>query len=133
MPAKEIGTRCLRYRERESGDKHRRAETDRGAEGRRTKKDKDPWGANQWKMIVPIGAPADGSSGIVEWVMIELNGELLKPLDEPRAAPGAAVGRQVELGSVKFDAEVSVDSSLSMTFPIKCNRCFFSSYHHRCV
>ncbi|KAL7517773.1 hypothetical protein ACHAWF_000153, partial [Thalassiosira exigua] len=57
-------------------------------------------------MIVPVGAPANGSSGIVEWVMIELNGELLKPLDEPRAAPGA-VGRQVELGSVKFDADGS--------------------------
>ena len=49
--------------------------------------------------------------------MLELNGELLKPLDEPRRIPQANllpgctavddVRRRIELGSLKFDADVS--------------------------
>ena len=68
--------------------------------------------------IIPIRASEDPeSSGEVEWVMLELNGELLKPLDEPRRIPQANllpdctavddVRRRVELGSLKFDADVS--------------------------
>ena len=64
-------------------------------------------------MIIPIRASADSDTEKVEWVMLELNGELLKPLDEPRRIPfpdGTAVDdvrRRVELGSLKFDADVS--------------------------
>ena len=68
-------------------------------------------------MIIPIHAPANAdSTEKVEWVMIELNGELSKPLDEARrtsqvaaSLPGAVDDsrRRVELGSVKFDADVS--------------------------
>jgi hypothetical protein len=74
-------------------------------------------------MIIPILASADPeSTERVEWVMLELNGELLKPLNlEPnhqtpqqaRLLPDGStsandVRRRVELGSVKFDANVSV-------------------------
>jgi hypothetical protein len=67
-------------------------------------------------MIIPIRASADSDTEKVEWVMLELNGELLKPLDEPRLTlqenllPDGTVNdirRRVELGSVKFDADVS--------------------------
>mmetsp|Transcript_26926 Transcript_26926/g.45877 ORF Transcript_26926/g.45877 Transcript_26926/m.45877 type:complete len:146 (+) Transcript_26926:17-454(+) len=67
-------------------------------------------------MIIPINAPAHGdSTKKVEWVMIELNGELSKPLDDSRRAAQAASAplsgdaggckRRVELGSVKFDPD----------------------------
>eukprot|EP00584_Thalassiosira_punctigera_P013927 CAMPEP_0172555494 /NCGR_PEP_ID=MMETSP1067-20121228/58449_1 /TAXON_ID=265564 ORGANISM="Thalassiosira punctigera, Strain Tpunct2005C2" /NCGR_SAMPLE_ID=MMETSP1067 /ASSEMBLY_ACC=CAM_ASM_000444 /LENGTH=144 /DNA_ID=CAMNT_0013344017 /DNA_START=63 /DNA_END=497 /DNA_ORIENTATION=- len=66
-------------------------------------------------MIIPIRAPANVDSvEKVEWVMIELNGELSKPHDESRRTSQAASsssgavdgsGRRVELGSVKFDAD----------------------------
>lgn len=69
-------------------------------------------------MIIPIRAPDDAeSTEKVEWVMLELNGELLKPLDESRQTPKSAASlpdadgtangkrRRVELGSVKFDAD----------------------------
>mmetsp|Transcript_3494 Transcript_3494/g.6380 ORF Transcript_3494/g.6380 Transcript_3494/m.6380 type:complete len:146 (-) Transcript_3494:238-675(-) len=66
-------------------------------------------------MIIPIHAPANAdSTEKVEWVMIELNGELSKPLDESRRTSQAAASlpgavddsrRRVELGSVKFDAD----------------------------
>ncbi len=67
-------------------------------------------------MIIPIRASVDPESAEeVEWVMLELNGELLKPLEEPRRIPQAnllpdstAVNDvRVELGSLKFDADVS--------------------------
>ena len=67
-------------------------------------------------MIIPIRAPENGeSTDQVEWVMIELNGELLKPLDEIKssatksALPMSAdeMKRRVELGSIKFDSDVS--------------------------
>ncbi|KAL3790124.1 hypothetical protein ACHAW5_007731 [Stephanodiscus triporus] len=67
-------------------------------------------------MIIPIRASADSDTEKVEWVMLELNGELLKPLDEPRLTPQGNllpdgtvndIRRRVELGSVKFDADVS--------------------------
>mmetsp|Transcript_27369 Transcript_27369/g.57100 ORF Transcript_27369/g.57100 Transcript_27369/m.57100 type:complete len:145 (-) Transcript_27369:315-749(-) len=66
-------------------------------------------------MIIPIRAPKNAeSTEKVEWVMIELNGELSKPTDDLRRAPQAAMSlpgavdnnkRRVELGSVKFDVD----------------------------
>ncbi|KAL9183459.1 hypothetical protein ACHAXT_004315 [Thalassiosira profunda] len=63
-------------------------------------------------MIIPIRTPdADAlDAEKVEWVMLELNGELMKPLTESQRAPGNAPDaddsrRRVELGSVKFDAD----------------------------
>ena len=73
-------------------------------------------------MIIPIRAPTTGdATEKVEWVMLELNGELLKPLDEekrrtttglPTKSSGSVIDevdikRRVELGSVKFDSDVS--------------------------
>jgi len=69
--------------------------------------------------IIPIRSPENAESvDKVEWVMLELNGELLKPLDEARrtaqqtksSLPDGScdnIRRRVELGSVKFDADVS--------------------------
>jgi len=67
-------------------------------------------------MIIPIRAPEniDGQpTEKVEWVMLELNGELLKPLDEERKKVSIAldandIRRRVELGAVKFDVDVSI-------------------------
>ena len=69
-------------------------------------------------MIIPIRAPDNNglSTKKVEWVKLELNGELLRPLDEssPRSVTSSLAGavdgsnRRVELGSVKFDADVSI-------------------------
>ena len=67
-------------------------------------------------MIIPIRAPEniDGQpTEKVEWVMLELNGELLKPLDEEGKKVSIAVDandirRRVELGAVKFDGDVSI-------------------------
>ena len=67
-------------------------------------------------MIIPIRAPEniDGQpTEKVEWVMLELNGELLKPLDEERKKVSIAldandIRRRVELGAVKFDGDVSI-------------------------
>jgi len=64
-------------------------------------------------MIIPIRAPEniDGQpTEKVEWVMLELNGELLKPLDEERKKVSIAldandIRRRVELGAVKFDGD----------------------------
>ena len=68
-------------------------------------------------MIIPIRAPAnnadDESTEKVEWVMLELNGELLKPLDEENRREETIINneedikRRVELGVVKFDSDVS--------------------------
>jgi hypothetical protein len=75
-------------------------------------------------MIIPIRPPSNttlqkqcgGSIENVEWVMIELNGELLKPLDEPTSQTSASSlqsddtargNRPMELGSVQFDSAVS--------------------------
>ena len=72
-------------------------------------------------MIIPIRAPTTGdATEKVEWIMLELNGELLKPLVEEkrRTATGLPtkssgvidevdIKRRVELGSVKFDSDVS--------------------------
>lgn len=73
-------------------------------------------------MIIPIRAPTTGdATEKVEWIMLELNGELLKPLVEEkrRTATGLPtkssgvidevdIKRRVELGSVKFDSDVSI-------------------------
>ena len=74
-------------------------------------------------MIIPIRAPTTGdATEKVEWIMLELNGELLKPLDEekrrtatgfPTKSSGSVIDevdikRRVELGSVKFDSDVSI-------------------------
>ena len=74
-------------------------------------------------MIIPIRAPAnnadDQSTEKVEWVMLELNGELLKPLDEENHRREATIideddiKRRVELGSVQFDSDVSCVVSCS--------------------
>lgn len=84
-------------------------------------------------MIIPIVASAGSESNEgMEWVMLELNGELLRPLDidddgmrhrrpplrsrsssrpdglDAAVAPGDDdKRRRVELGSVRFDADVS--------------------------
>jgi hypothetical protein len=57
-------------------------------------------------MIIPIKAP-DGEGGgpsmdKVEWVMLELNGELVKPQQIESDK------RRVEFGSVQFDDAVSL-------------------------
>ena len=78
-------------------------------------------------MIIPIRAPAnnadDESTEKVEWVMLELNGELLKPLDEENRREATIINeddikRRVELGSVKFDSDVSC--VVSCLFETKC-------------
>ena len=78
-------------------------------------------------MIIPIRAPAnnadDESTEKVEWVMLELNGELLKPLDEENRREANIINeddikRRVELGSVKFDSDVSC--VLSCLFETLC-------------
>ena len=68
-------------------------------------------------MIIPIRPPSDttlqnqcgGKVDNVEWVMIELNGELLKPLEDNKTEDIVKneESSQMELGSVKFDADVS--------------------------
>ena len=59
-------------------------------------------------MIIPIRTPANAASvGKSEWLMIELNGELLRPLDESLGSSVVTAGRRVELGAVKFDSDVS--------------------------
>lgn len=74
-------------------------------------------------MIIPIRAPAnagDESTEKVEWVMLELNGELLKPLDEENCPiiNEDDIKRRVELGLVKFDSDVSC--VLSCLFETVC-------------
>ena len=64
-------------------------------------------------MIIPIRAPSiSHSAGKTEWVMLELNGELLRPIDETMKPPQVnasvdTIKRRVELGSLNFDADVS--------------------------
>ena len=67
-------------------------------------------------MMIPIRAPTSDAevAGKLEWVMLELNGELLKPLDQSlrgasQSQPSSDndIRRRVELGSVKIDADVS--------------------------
>ena len=86
-------------------------------------------------MIIPIRAPAnnadDESTEKVEWVMLELNGELLKPLDEENRREETIINneedikRRVELGVVKFDSDVScVVSCLFETICITKHRLY---------
>ncbi|KAL3764180.1 hypothetical protein ACHAWU_003992 [Discostella pseudostelligera] len=64
-------------------------------------------------MIIPIRAPSSSDpAGEAEWVMIELNGELLRPMDETMQPQPSQVNtsvdtikRRVELGSLNFDAD----------------------------
>ena len=64
-------------------------------------------------MIIPIRAPSRSDSvGDAEWVMLELNGELLRPVDETMQSTQDnalidAIKRRVELGSLHFNADVS--------------------------
>mmetsp|Transcript_5386 Transcript_5386/g.10977 ORF Transcript_5386/g.10977 Transcript_5386/m.10977 type:complete len:118 (-) Transcript_5386:1975-2328(-) len=74
-------------------------------------------------MIIPIRQRTGQSEDIpvdkLEWVMLELNGELLQPLDKIHTIQQGAVGpggasaaasskkRTVELGSVRVDTDVS--------------------------
>ena len=46
--------------------------------------------------------------GDAEWVMLELNGELLRPMDETMQSTQIdSIKRRVELGSLNFNADVS--------------------------
>lgn len=71
-------------------------------------------------MIIPIKVPKgrgkeDGSSSMekIEWVMLELNGELVKPQHEAvrktttETEQNEIDKRRVEFGSVQFDDAVS--------------------------
>lgn len=66
-------------------------------------------------MIIPLRPSTQNGDGIenVEWVMIELNGELLKPLDHNETTSSSngddknGNKNRLELGSVKFDSAVS--------------------------
>ena len=70
-------------------------------------------------MIIPIKVPKGGdevsSSSVekIEWVMLELNGELVKPQQEAvrktitETEQNEIDKRQVEFGSVQFDDAVS--------------------------
>ena len=63
-------------------------------------------------MIIPVRTPKAETTGEVEWVMLELNGELLKPTDETlQPTQGTEIvdyiKRRVELGSLNFDVDVS--------------------------
>jgi len=58
-------------------------------------------------MIIPIRRPS-GNDGAAEFIMIELNGELLRPqslvVDD---GGGGSRKRRLEFGSVKFENDVS--------------------------
>ena len=66
-------------------------------------------------VVVPIHVPGDESSE-EEWAMIEINGQLLQPLESPSNEP--VNGKEnnsilfdsnlVELGSLRFEKEVSL-------------------------
>lgn len=78
--------------------------------------------ALEMTMIIPIRAPSSSdSAGEAEWVMIELNGELLRPMDETMQPPQVnasvdTIKRRVELGSLNFDADVSELLSLDIPY-----------------
>ena len=71
-------------------------------------------------MIIPIKVPEDqgegGSSSMekIEWVMLELNGELVKPQhtaiqnNTTEAVQNGSDKKCLELGSVQFDDSVSL-------------------------
>jgi hypothetical protein len=66
-------------------------------------------------IIVPKGQGGDSSSmDKIEWVMLELNGELVKPQQDnavrntAEAEQNNSDKRRVELGSVQFDDTVSL-------------------------
>ena len=66
-------------------------------------------------VVVPIHVPGDEPSE-EEWAMIEINGQLLQPLESPSNGP--VNGKEnnsilldsnlVELGSLRFEKEVSL-------------------------
>lgn len=70
-------------------------------------------------VVVPIHIPSEESSE-EEWAMIEINGQLLRPLESPshKGGPAAAHEKEndsllfdsnlVELGSLRFEKEVSL-------------------------
>mmetsp|Transcript_8819 Transcript_8819/g.20544 ORF Transcript_8819/g.20544 Transcript_8819/m.20544 type:complete len:87 (-) Transcript_8819:108-368(-) len=57
-------------------------------------------------MIIPIRR-APGNNGAAEFMMIELNGELLRPQSLPVDGGGDNRKRRLEFGSVKFEKDVS--------------------------
>ena len=57
-------------------------------------------------MIIPIRRPS-GNDGAAEFIMIELNGELLRPQSLPVDGGGDSRKRRLEFGSVKFENDVS--------------------------
>jgi hypothetical protein len=95
-------------------------------------------------MIIPIRPPSNNTTlqnqcgnsiENVEWVMIELNGELLKPLDYGNETTSCTTKNgdengsshkssdRLELGSVKFDSAVSLQTQ-SILF------LYYSSFRH---
>jgi hypothetical protein len=77
-------------------------------------------------MIIPIRPPSNstlqqkcgGSITDVEWVMIELNGELLKPLEDSTSDEDGGGKRRMELGSVKFDSSVRLQYTVLISISI---------------
>lgn len=57
-------------------------------------------------MIIPIRR-APGNNGAAEFMMIELNGELLRPQSLPVDGGGDNRKRRLEFGSVKFEKDGS--------------------------
>lgn len=99
---------------------------------------------NQSEMIIPIKVPKgrgedDNSSSMekIEWVMLELNGELVKPQHEATTThteQNDIDKRRVEFGSVQFDDAVSKD--LCATFVMKELHLLYSnftSYSHETI
>lgn len=82
-------------------------------------------------MIIPIKFPNGGKGA--EWVMLELNGELVKPQQDDVVRNTAEAGqndsdkRRVELGSVQFDDAVSLYAC--NTFVIKRLCLLYSNIH----
>jgi hypothetical protein len=78
-------------------------------------------------MIIPLRPSTQNKQsgdGIenVEWVMIELNGELLRPLDHNETISSSngdddnGNKNRLELGSVKFDSAVSTRTHIGLFF-----------------
>ena len=69
-------------------------------------------------MIIPIRRPP-GNDGAAEFIMIELNGELLRPQSLPVDGEGGDKRkRRLEFGSVKFEKDVS---------PVPCTQVYLHS------
>ena len=93
-------------------------------------------------MIIPIKVPKgrgdeDGASSMekIEWVMLELNGELVKPQHEAgrnttKTEQNEIDKRRVEFGSVQFDNAVSQDV---FYFYVSTTAYFILKFHIICT